>query len=303
MKICNIGGQALIEGILMRHENDVSIAIRSSDGEIIIKKEELKQSSLVKILKRVPILRGIVGFVESLSIGYRALEYSVGFLENETTDKASDMKKTVEYNKKSSSNGAFMAFSMLISIVLAISLFMVLPYVLASILKKAEANRMVIAIAEGIIRIAIFFIYMFLVSMAKDIKRVFMYHGAEHKCINCIENELELNIKNVMKSSRFHKRCGTGFLFYIVIISTVLFMFIKADTIFLRVIVRLLLVPIIAGLAYELLKATGKTDNVFIRLLTKPALFFQRFTTKEPSEDMVEVAIKAINDLKIEGLS
>lgn len=303
MKICNIGGQALIEGILMRHENDVSIAIRSSDGEIIIKKEELKQSSLVKILKRVPILRGIVGFVESLSIGYRALEYSVGFLENETTDKASDMEKTVEYNKKSSSNGAFMVFSMLISIVLAISLFMVLPYVLASILKKAEANRMVIAIAEGIIRIAIFFIYMFLVSMAKDIKRVFMYHGAEHKCINCIENELELNIKNVMKSSRFHKRCGTGFLFYIVIISTVLFMFIKADTIFLRVIVRLLLVPIIAGLAYELLKATGKTDNVFIRLLTKPALFFQRFTTKEPSEDMVEVAIKAINVLKIEGLS
>lgn len=297
MKNCNIGGQALIEGIFMRYEDDVAIAVRKSDNEIVIKKEEIKQSEFVKTLKKIPVVRGVISFIESLSIGYKALEYSAGFIEDD------EQKKTDKKSKSSDKDGIFMAFTMLLSVILAVSLFIILPYVLAGVLKKLGADRIGIAIAEGVIRIFIFFAYMVLISLTKDIKRVFMYHGAEHKCINCIENELALNVDNVMKSSRFHKRCGTGFLFYIVIISVILFMFIKADTVLLRVAVRLLLVPLIAGLSYELLKLTGKADNAFIRVLTKPALFFQRFTTREPDSDMAEVAIAAIKALKIKEIS
>lgn len=298
MKNCNIGGQALIEGIFMRYKDDIAIAVRKPDNEIIIKKEEIKQSEFIKTLKKIPVIRGVVSFCESLSVGYRALEYSAGFIEDD--DLKSDKSDNKGEKKENGTNGIFMAFTMLLSIALAISIFIILPYILAGILKKSGVTRVGIAIAEGIIRIAVFFAYMILVSLAKDIKRVFMYHGAEHKCINCIENELELNVDNVMKSSRFHKRCGTGFLFYIIIISVILFMFIKADTVLLRILVRLLLVPLIAGLSYELLKLTGKIDNAFIRALTKPALFFQRFTTREPSSDMVEVAISAVKALSIE---
>ncbi len=289
MKNCDIGGQALIEGIFMRYKNDIAIAVRKPDNEIIIKKEKIKQNDFIETLKKFPIIRGIVSFCESLAVGYTALEYSAGFIED------NDRKKTNKNDDK-----IFMAFTMLLSTVLAVSIFIILPYLLAGILKNTGVGRIGISIAEGIIRIAVFFAYMILVSSAKDIRRVFMYHGAEHKCINCIENELELNVDNVMKSSRFHKRCGTGFLFYIIIISVILFMFIKADTFLLRVLIRLLLVPIIAGLSYELLKLTGKTDNAFIRIFTKPALFFQMFTTREPSSDMVEVAISAIKALEIE---
>lgn len=298
MKNCNIGGQALIEGIFMRYKDDIAIAVRKPDNEITIKKEEIKPSEFTKILKKIPIIRGVVSFYESLSVGYKALEYSAGFIEDDfnKTHKSNDKADEKEHT----ADGIFMTFTMLLSIVLAISVFIVLPYLLAGILKKWGVARAGIAIAEGIIRIVIFFAYMILVSLSKDIKRVFMYHGAEHKCINCIENELDLNVDNVMKSSRFHKRCGTGFLFYIVIISVILFMFIKADTILLRILVRLLLVPLIAGLSYELLKLTGRTDNAFIRIITKPALFFQRFTTREPSSDMVEVAISAIKALSVE---
>lgn len=314
MKNCNIGGQALIEGILMRNENDYAISVRRSNQEIITKKDIVKSNKIKDILKKIPIVRGVVNFLSSIALGYEALSYSASMYEEDIKEeeikqeeiKQEEIKKeeikrrkqktSKKENKDSASvHSIMMAFTMIVSLALSISLFIILPYFLANILTAFGVSDFMTAIAEGLIRIAIFFGYMIFISMMKDIKRVLMYHGAEHKCINCIENELPLTVENVMKSSRFHKRCGTGFLFYIVIVSILLFMFIKVDFVVLRVLIRLFLVPVIAGIAYEFLKLTGKKDNAFVRIISSPALFFQRFTTKEPTFDMVEVAISAVN--------
>lgn len=315
MKNCNIGGQALIEGILMRKDNDYAIAVRRSDKEIVTKIDQVRSGGVKEVLKKIPIVRGVVNFLSSISLGYEALSYSASIYEEQDEVKAETrtqeekkqgsgenlikekQKKEAEDKKANGISSAGMAFTMVISIALSVSLFIVLPYVLANILGHFGCSELMIAIAEGGIRLVIFFAYMILMSMIKDIRRVLMYHGAEHKCINCIEHELPLTVENVMKSSRFHKRCGTGFLFYIIIISIILFMFIKVDLILLRVLIRLLLVPVIAGIAYELLKITGKKDNTFLRFISCPALFFQRFTTREPSPDMVEVAIEAVRSV------
>lgn len=307
MKNCNIGGQALIEGILMRNENDYAISVRRSNQEIITKKDIVKSNKIKDVLKKIPIVRGVVNFLSSIALGYEALSYSASMYEEdikeeerkqeniEKEDKKKEKISQKESKDSNSINGVAMAFTMVFSLALSVSLFIILPYFLANILTAFGFSDIVTAIAEGIIRIAIFFGYMIFISMIKDIKRVLMYHGAEHKCINCIEHELPLTVENVMKSSRFHKRCGTGFLFYIIIVSIILFMFIKVDFIVLRVLIRLFLVPVIAGIAYEFLKLTGKKDNAFVRIVSSPALFFQRFTTKEPTSDMVEVAIQAVN--------
>ena len=329
MKNCNIGGQALIEGILMRNENDYAISVRRSNQEIITKKDIVKSNKIKDILKKIPIVRGVVNFLSSIALGYEALSYSASMYEEDIKEeekneqeikqeeikqeeikkeeiKQEEIKKeeikrrkqktSKKENKDSASvHSIMMAFTMVVSLALSISLFIILPYFLANILTAFGVSDFMTAIAEGLIRIAIFFGYMIFISMMKDIKRVLMYHGAEHKCINCIENELPLTVENVMKSSRFHKRCGPGFLFYIVIVSILLFMFIKVDFVVLRVLIRLFLVPVIAGIAYEFLKLTGKKDNAFVRIISSPALFFQRFTTKEPTFDMVEVAISAVN--------
>lgn len=314
MKNCNIGGQALIEGILMRNENDYAISVRRSNQEIITKKDIVRSNKIKDILKKIPIVRGVVNFLSSIALGYEALSYSASMYEEDIKEeeikqeeiKQEEIKKeeikrrkqktSKKENKDSASvHSIMMAFTMVVSLALSISLFIILPYFLANILTAFGVSDFMTAIAEGLIRIAIFFGYMIFISMMKDIKRVLMYHGAEHKCINCIENELPLTVENVMKSSRFHKRCGTGFLFYIVIVSILLFMFIKVDFVVLRVLIRLFLVPVIAGIAYEFLKLTGKKDNAFVRIISSPALFFQRFTTKEPTFDMVEVAISAVN--------
>lgn len=304
MKNCNIGGQALIEGILMRNENDYAISVRRSNQEIITKKDIVKSNKIKDVLKKIPIVRGVVNFLSSIALGYEALSYSASMYEEdireeerkkENTEKEKISQK--ESKDSNSVNSVAMAFTMVFSLALSVSLFIILPYFLANILTAFGFSDIVTAIAEGIIRIAIFFGYMIFISLIKDIKRVLMYHGAEHKCINCIEHELPLTVENVMKSSRFHKRCGTGFLFYIIIVSIILFMFIKVDFIVLRVLIRLFLVPVIAGIAYEFLKLTGKKDNAFVRIVSSPALFFQRFTTKEPTSDMVEVAIRAVNSV------
>lgn len=298
MKTCNIGGQALIEGILMRNNEDYAIAVRRSNQEIITKKDRIKSGGMKELLKKIPILRGVVNFLASISLGYEALAYSASVYEEE--DKKPEEKKRDSFKQKEKDKGIgsfAMGLTILLSLALSISLFILLPYLLANILSKFGFSNLWIAMAEGVIRLLIFFAYMVFMSMIKDIRRVLMYHGAEHKCINCIENELPLTVENVMQSSRFHKRCGTGFLFYIVILSIILFMFIKVDILILRVLIRLLLVPFIAGIAYELLKITGRKDNAFIRFITYPALFFQRFTTKEPNSDMVEVAIVAVSSV------
>lgn len=187
-----------------------------------------------------------------------------------------------------------MSVTMVIAVIIAVALFMVLPYFLSSFVEKYTSSRAAMTIFEGVIRVAIFLLYVFLISRTKDIKRTFMYHGAEHKCINCIEHGMELNVENVMKSSREHKRCGTSFLMYVIVISIIFFLFIQVDSPVLRVVYRILLVPVIAGVSYEIIRMAGRFDNKAVNLLSKPGLMLQHLTTREPEPDMVEVAIAAV---------
>ena len=306
----SIGGQAVIEGIMMKNTDKYAIAVRKPDKEIELKIENYKPASDRCKLLKLPIIRGVCNFIESLVIGMKTLTYSADFYEEEEEvkpKKNKKNKKNVDENesdtkvvnakdekKKKLSDDIFMAGTVMFSIVLAIGLFMLLPAFLASLLDGIIKNHVLLGLLEGAIRLVIFLIYVVLITLMEDIKRTFMYHGAEHKCINCLEAGDDLTIENVMKHTRFHKRCGTSFLFIVMIVSILVFMCISTDTIWLRMFLRVLLVPVIAGISYEFIKFAGSHDNVVANILSKPGLWVQRLTTKEPTEDMVEVAIKAV---------
>lgn len=215
--------------------------------------------------------------------------YSASFFDEEAKELSEEEQKAKE--KKES---VAMGFTVFLSVILALVIFMLLPYGLSLFFKKWIASPTLLALIEGVIRVVIFFIYIVAITCMEDIKRVYMYHGAEHKCINCVEHGLDLNVENVKKSSRFHKRCGTSFLFLVVFISILFFACIRTDSAIWRFSLRILLVPVIAGVAYEFLRLAGRSENAFVNLLSKPGLWFQKFTTKEPDEDMIEVAIASV---------
>lgn len=281
----SIGGQAVIEGIMMKNNDKYAIAVRKPDKEIEVKIEKYKPAGDKCRLFRIPIVRGVFNFVESLVIGVKTLMYSAEFYDEEEEDKA---------KKDESPDGLFMFLTVGFSIVLAVGLFMLLPAFLASLLDDLINNHFLLGLIEGVIRLLIFILYVVLISRMEDIKRTFMYHGAEHKCINCLEAGDELTVENIIKHSRYHKRCGTSFLFIVMIVSILVFMCIRTETVWLRLLYRVLLVPVVAGISYEFIKFAGKYDNPVANILSKPGLWVQRLTTKEPTEDMVEVAIKAV---------
>lgn len=281
----SIGGQAVIEGIMMKNNDKYAIAVRKPDKEIEVKIEKYKPAGDKCRLFRIPIVRGVFNFVESLVIGVKTLMYSAEFYDEEEEDKA---------KKDESPDGLFMFLTVGFSIVLAVGLFMLLPAFLASLLDDLINNHFLLGLIEGVIRLLIFILYVVLISKMEDIKRTFMYHGAEHKCINCLEAGDELTVENIIKHSRYHKRCGTSFLFIVMIVSILVFMCIRTETVWLRLLYRVLLVPVVAGISYEFIKFAGKYDNPVANILSKPGLWVQRLTTKEPTEDMVEVAIKAV---------
>ena len=302
MKSSNIGGQAVMEGIMMRHKDVYSIAVRKPDKEIEIKVEDYKSVMKWKSLLKIPILRGVFNFIDSLVVGTKCLMYSATFFEEE---EELEKRKTLEGEervreeaKKENQDKLLMTGTVIFSIIFSVALFMVLPYLLASLLHKIGATETMITIAEAAVRICLFLGYLLLISKMEDIQRLFMYHGAEHKCINCVEHGMPLTVENVMKSSRLHKRCGTSFLFFVIIISIVFFMgffaIVPIQTLWLRVIVRILLVPVIAGVSYEIIKLAGNSDNCVVSLLSKPGMALQKLTTKEPTPDMAEVAIAAV---------
>lgn len=302
MKSSNIGGQAVMEGIMMRHKDVYSIAVRKPDKEIEIKVEDYKSVMKWKSLLKIPILRGVFNFIDSLVVGTKCLMYSAMFFEEE---EELEKRKTLEGEervreeaKKEKQDKLLMTGTVIFSIIFSVALFMVLPYLLASLLHKIGATETMITIAEAAVRICLFLGYLLLISKMEDIQRLFMYHGAEHKCINCVEHGMPLTVENVMKSSRLHKRCGTSFLFFVIIISIVFFMgffaIVPIQTLWLRVIVRILLVPVIAGVSYEIIKLAGNSDNCVVSLLSKPGMALQKLTTKEPTPDMAEVAIAAV---------
>ena len=299
MKSSNIGGQAVMDGIMMRSGDQYSVGVRKPDGEIEVKVEPYNSWSKDKILWKLPIFRGVVSFFESLVVGMKCLMYSASFYEDEEENQKNKDKMTQEESaraeaRKEKQDQWIMYGTVAVSVVLSVALFILLPYFIASVLRWITQSEGVIAVAEACVRMLIFLGYLLLISRMKDIQRVFMYHGAEHKCINCIEHGMELNVENVMKSSREHKRCGTSFLLFVMIVSIIFFLFIRVSSPWLRVVVRLLLMPVIAGVSYEIIRLAGRSENPVVVLLSKPGLALQNLTTREPEPEMVEVAIRAV---------
>lgn len=285
-----IGGQAVMEGIMMRNKNRYAVAVRKPNQEIELHVADCGQSE--NWTRKMPFVRGVFNFIDSLKLGMETLTYSASFYEEEEEETGFDRFMDKIFGAKAEK--VMMSITMVISLIIAVAIFMVLPYFVAAFLEKYLSNPSLIAIIEGLLRVIIFVVYVLLISLMKDIRRVFMYHGAEHKCINCIESGKPLNVRNIMKSSRFHRRCGTSFLLIVMVISIICFFFIRVDNMALRLVLRIALIPVIAGISYEVLRLAGKYDNWFIRLISAPGMWLQRVTTKEPDKDMVEVAIKAV---------
>lgn len=293
MKSSGIGGQAVMEGVMMKNADKYAVAVRKSDHTIEVETNEFKSIVKNKKLLQIPIIRGVFNFIDSMVLGMKSLTFSASFFEEEE-ETPSKADKLIEKVFKDKAEKFVMTLTVCFSIVIAIALFMVLPYFISSLFQKVIMSDMAIAAIEGVLRLAIFIGYILLISFMKDIQRVFMYHGAEHKCINCIEHGMELTVENVRKSSKQHKRCGTSFLLIVIVISIFFFLFIRVDSPALRVIVRILLVPIIAGVAYEFIRLAGRSENKLVELLSKPGLWLQNLTTREPDDEMIEVAIASV---------
>lgn len=292
MKSSGIGGQAVMEGIMMKNKDDYAVAVRKPDGEIVVDKQTYR--SIVgnhKALTGIPFVRGVFNFIDSMIIGMKTLMFSASFFEDEEEKKP---MTEAEQKKKEKQESALMTGTVIVSIVFAVAIFMVLPYLLSGLLKRWIPSYGVRTVIEGLMRIGIFILYILLISRMEDIQRTFMYHGAEHKCINCIEHGLPLTVENVRISSRQHKRCGTSFLFFVLIISICLLCIVRVESVLMRVVVRIALLPVIAGISYEILRLAGNSDNPLINLLSKPGLAIQKLTTKEPDDSMIEVAIQAV---------
>ena len=285
-----IGGQAVIEGVMMKNQDHYAIAVRKPDQDIEVKVDEFISLGDKIPFFKLPNIRGVVNFIESLVIGIRTLTYSASFYEDE---EPKEEKKAQTAAKKGGESLA-MALTVAFSIVLSVGLFILLPTFLAEFIRKGIENNIIVSILEGVIRLAIFLGYVWAISMMEDMKRVFMYHGAEHKTINCLEAGMPLTPENVQKFTRFHKRCGTSFLFIVMMISILFFMVIDVESPLLRIGYRLLLVPVIAGVSYEFIRLAGRNDSLLIRILSAPGLWVQRLTTREPDLEMLEVAIASV---------
>ena len=296
-----IGGQAVLEGIMMRNGAKYAIAVRRPDKEIEVDVRDYKSVLGIKNVEKIPILRGVSAFLDSLVIGTSCTMWSAKFYDDEEEPGEEKKEKTEAEKKKEEKQWNFlMTGTVVFSIVLAVGLFILLPYFLSRILRQFGVSETLVLLTEAVLRIVIFLAYMLLISRMKDIQRVFSYHGAEHKCINCIEHGLPLTAENVLKSSRQHKRCGTSFLLIVVVISVICFLLLGLLGItspLWRVLVRILLIPVIAGISYELLRYAGSHDNACINFLVAPGLALQKLVTREPDKDMAEVAIRAVESV------
>lgn len=289
-----IGGQAVIEGVMMKNMDRYAVSVRKPDGKIETKVEECVSFAEKHPLFQLPVFRGMANFLESMVIGMKTLNYSASFYEDEEEQTESRTKQLLEKILGEKAEKIIMGIVLVFSLAISIGLFMILPYIASEALGKLIRNEYVILFMEGIIRIAIFLGYIVLISRMEDIKRVFMYHGAEHKTINCLEAGVPLTPENVDNFSRLHKRCGTSFIFIVMIISMVFFFFIRVDTIWLRIVLRLLFLPLVAGVSYEFIRLAGSSDHPLVQIFSKPGLALQRLTTKEPDHSMIEVAIASV---------
>ena len=289
-----IGGQAVIEGVMMKNMDRYAVSVRKPNGKIETKVEECVSFAEKHPLFQLPVFRGMANFLESMVIGMKTLNYSASFYEDEEEQTESRTEQLLEKILGEKAEKIIMGIVLVFSLAISIGLFMILPYIASEALGKLIRNEYVILFMEGIIRIAIFLGYIVLISRMEDIKRVFMYHGAEHKTINCLEAGVPLTPENVDNFSRLHKRCGTSFIFIVMIISMVFFFFIRVDTIWLRIVLRLLFLPLVAGVSYEFIRLAGNSDHPLVQIFSKPGLALQRLTTKEPDHSMIEVAIASL---------
>lgn len=288
-----IGGQAVLEGVMMKNKEQYAVAVRKPDGEIDVDVEVYRGILHGSRLKEIPFIRGVFNFLDSMVLGMKTLNHSVSFYED------ADAKETATdkvFNKvfKDKAESAMLGLVTVFSIVLAVAIFMVLPFYISSLFESYVRNASLMAVIEGLVRILIFVGYIVAITMMKDIKRLYQYHGAEHKCINCIEKGRPLTVHNAMRSSRLHKRCGTSFMFFVIFVSVIVFFFIRVESPVLKVGLRILLIPVIAGISYEIIRLAGRSNNILVRILSAPGMWLQRLTTKEPDEDMIQVAIASV---------
>lgn len=298
-----------MEGVMMKNQDKYAVAVRKPDREIVVEVAEYSGLNVNKKIKNMPILRGVFNFIESLTLGMKSLMFSASFFEDEEevkksgdgrkylTEKEFSTEKDIseeELAKKKKKEEAEMGGTVAVSVLLAVAIFMVLPYCISLLFQKFITSQMMLALVEGAIRLAIFVGYVALISLMPDIKRVYMYHGAEHKCINCIEHGLDLTVENVRGSSKEHKRCGTSFLLIVMVISILFFMVIRVENPILKIGLRILLIPVIAGVSYEFIRIAGRSDNFIVNIFSKPGLWLQHLTTKEPDDEMIEVGIASV---------
>ncbi len=284
-----IGGQAVLEGIMMKNQSKYAVAVRKPNGEIAVEVKEETGGLSNSVVKKIPFVRGIFVLIDSLVLGIRSLNMSAEYFDEE------EPREDGQKSAKKAADTLWSVFTTMLAIAIALGVFVVLPYYLAELFNTWIRNDSLMALVEGLLRVVLFIAYVAGISLMKDIRRVYMYHGAEHKCINCIENGLSLNVTNVMKSSRQHKRCGTSFMLYVMIISIIIFFFIRVDTVWLRVLLRFVMIPVVAGISYEFIRFAGSHEGPVINALSAAGLWLQGLTTKEPDESMAEVAIAAVN--------
>ena len=292
MKSSNIGGQAVLEGIMMKNQDRYAVAVRKPDGEIFVQTETFHSiTGNWKKLTTIPFVRGVFNFIDSMVLGIKTLTFSASFYEEEEEKELSGK----DLKKKEKQENLMMAGTVAFSIVAAVAIFMILPYFLSTLMKPVIPSYHLRTVIEGVVRIGIFIVYILLISRMEDIQRTFMYHGAEHKCINCVEHGLPLTVDNVLASSRLHKRCGTSFLFLVMLVSIFLhFIFVLVPFYWVRLFGRLLMVPVVAGISFEIIQWAGRSDSKLADFFSKPGLAMQKLTTKEPTADMAEVAIRAV---------
>ncbi len=286
MKYSGIGGQAVMEGVMMRNKDRYAVAVRKENGEIVVEHKKYGGICSAKWVQKTPLLRGVINFIDSMYLGISTLMFSASVLEQEE-----EKEKTKKDERK---ENMIMGGTVVVSLLIAIAVFMLLPFYASQFLGKAVESNVLISVVEAVLRLVIFLGYLLLISQLEDIQRVFMYHGAEHKCINCIEHGMELNVDNVRKSSRQHKRCGTSFLFIVIIISIIFFIFIQTDSHMLKLVSRLILIPVVAGVSFEILRWFGTKDTKLSNALSRPGLKLQNLTTREPDDSMIEVGIASV---------
>ncbi|MGI6107724.1 MAG: DUF1385 domain-containing protein [Lachnospiraceae bacterium] len=299
MKNSGIGGQAVMEGIMMRNGSQYSVAVRRTDGSIVCSHEEYHSIMEKAKILRLPFIRGTFSMIDSLVLGMKSLEWSSEqFMEDgEEEEEPSKFELWLDRMFGEKAEKIIMGVTMGIAVILAVLIFSVLPAVIAGWFGKLVSSSVLLAFIEGVIRVAIFIAYISLISLMKDIRRTYMYHGAEHKCINCVEHGMELNVQNVLRSSKEHKRCGTSFMLFVMLISILLFMVVQPETMGLRILSRILLIPVVAGISYEFLRLAGSSDSKIVNALSRPGLWLQGLTTKEPDASMAEVAIRAVEEV------